>query len=92
MDSSLVQGHIAVDDVAIAQFPVVGDAVANHFIYRGANRLREGVGSARIFERARVGTYREGTLVAGNVDLFGRDAGSNQRAEIGQGVSGFKAR
>ena len=40
-----VDRHVAVDDVALEQPAVVGDAVADHLVHRGAQRLRDSPGS-----------------------------------------------
>ena len=61
---------VEVADVAVDQRPVVGDAVADHLVHRGAERLREAV----VVERARVAAAVDAGLVADGVELVGGDA------------------
>ncbi len=35
------QGHVDIDDIALAQFLISGDSVANHMVHRGAGCARE---------------------------------------------------
>jgi hypothetical protein len=51
MVSILDHGDINIDDVAVLEFFIIGDAVTNHLIYRGADRLGEAV----VVERGRNG-------------------------------------
>ena len=53
-------GDVEVDDVAVLERPAVGDAVADHLVGRGADRL----GEAAVVERARVAAQPDGLVVA----------------------------
>ena len=86
VDTLLEKGDVEIDDVAVCQGPIVGNAVADHFVYRGAQRLRKRVHHARILERAGVAVALERHLVACGIDLFGGHTGPAQRSEVSQGV------
>ena len=60
--------------------PVVGDAVADDLVHRGAQRLGEAV----VVERARVAAPVDAGLVADGVELVGGDAGPDGGAGEGQ--------
>ncbi len=91
MHALLEQGYVEVDDVALDQRPVVGNAVADDLVHRRAQRLRiRGCAApSRILQRARVGLHVDRGLMAGGIDLFGRRSGLTQLAEHGQGVGGI---
>jgi hypothetical protein len=76
------QGHVDVDDVALAQRLLIRDAVADHVIDRGAGRLAV----AAVHQRGgnRVVRHREVEHQA--VDLLGRHAGAHL---AGQHVEAF---
>ena len=70
-------GDVDVDDVAVAQHRVIGDAVADHLVDRGAARLRV----AAVAEGGRVGAAGDEVLVRDRVELVGRHAGADRGAD-----------
>ncbi len=84
----LPQGDVAVEDVAVLQGTVVGDAVADHLVGRGAQRLGERVRAARIHQRARVGVVGDRPGVTELVDGLGGDPRSDHGPERLEGVGG----
>ena len=66
---------------------VVGDAVADDLVDRGAQRL----GKALVAQRRRVGAVVEQELVADPVDLVGGDAGGDDRGGRRHGLGGDPA-
>ncbi len=64
-------GDVDVDDVALAQRLVAGDAVADHMVGRDADRL----GVAAIAQAGRQGAVIEDELARQVVQAFGRHAG-----------------
>src|SRR3984957_2969946 len=65
------QGHVDIDDVALAHRLLARNAVADHVIDRGAGRLTV----AAIHQRRRHGAVIQTELVDQPVDALGRDAG-----------------
>lgn len=84
------QRHVNVDDVAIAQRLVIGDAVADHVVDRGADRLGVRVVAAWVVvQRGRNGTLHLGDVVVGQlVQLVGGDPGHHVRGEEIQNFGG----
>ena len=68
---------VDVDDVTVAQRAVVGDAVTDHLVHRGAHTLRE----ALVPERAGVAAVRDVGLVRDLVEEVGGDAGCHCRTD-----------
>lgn len=62
-----IDGDVDVDDVAVGQLAGVGDAVADHFVHRGAYRL----GEPPITQRARVGAGHHRRVVDEPVQRVG---------------------
>ena len=83
-----IDRDVAVDDVAVEQRAVVGDAVADHFVDRGAQRLRESL----VVQRARVAAARDARLVADAVELVGRHADLHRVGELEQDLAPGAAR
>ena len=83
-----VDGDVEVDDVALDERAVVGDAVADHFVHRRAHRLRE----VLVAERARVDAACDVRLVRDAVDLVGGDAGCDGGADLLEDVARDRAR
>ena len=79
-----VRGDIDVDDVAVVDQRVVGYPVADHFVQRGAQRLRV----TAVPERAGVGAVADQVVVAHLVQVIGRDARGHGRADRRQGLGG----
>src|SRR4029077_16052472 len=75
-----VDGDVAVDDVTILQRAVVGDAVTDHLVDRGTQRLRETL----VVQRAGVTASRDARLVADPVELVGRHADLHRGGELEQ--------
>ena len=50
VEAAVVEGHVDVEDVTVFEDALVGNAVANDFVGRGADRL----GEAAIVERRRI--------------------------------------
>ena len=71
-----IGGDVDVDDVAVLQRAVVGDAVADHLVDRGADRL----GVAVVVEGRGVGAPVDVRLMGDAVELVGRDARGHGRA------------
>jgi hypothetical protein len=71
VDSADVGGDVDVDDVAVRERPVVGDAVADDVVDAAA----QGLGEAAIAERRRVGAVLDEELVPDPVEVIGGDAG-----------------
>ena len=71
---------VAIDDVAVLQHAVVGDAVADDLVHRGAQRLRE----ALVMQRARIAAVRDARFVTDVVELVGGDADANRVFELDQ--------
>ena len=73
----LDDGDVDVDDVAVLQRPLVGDAVADLVVDRGADRLRVRlVARGRVVQRRGDGLLHvDDVVVRQAVELFGRDAG-----------------
>ena len=69
------------DDVAFAQRLFVRDAVADHVVDRGADRLRK----AAVVQRSRDRAMRDDELVAYPVELFRGHARANVRRDEGRG-------
>lgn len=69
--------QVDVDDVAVSQNVVVGDAVADDFVDAGAN----GVGVAVVAQAGRSVAVLDGVIVSQLVDLAGGDAGPDVRAQ-----------
>ena len=65
-----VGGDVDVDEVAVLEHRVVGDAVADHLVDRRARRLRV----AAVAERRRVRAVGDDVLVRDAVELVGGDA------------------
>ena len=83
-----VDRDVAVDDVAVEERAVVGDAVADHLVDRRAQRLRE----ALVVQRARVAAARDARLVADAVELVGRHADLHRVGELEQDLAPGAAR
>src|SRR6185437_4190412 len=79
-----VGGDVDVDDVTVGDDGVVGDAVADDLVERGA----QGLGVAAVAERAGVGAVVDEEFVADAVELVGGDAGLDVVADLGQGLGG----
>ena len=77
VDAVEVRRDVDVDDVAVLEHPRVGDAVADHLVDAGAQRLRE----ALVAEGRRVGAVVAEELVADPVELVGGDARRDVRAD-----------
>ncbi len=71
------QGHVDVDDVAVAQRLAIGNAVADDVVDRGADRLAV----AAIVERRRIGAMRQGEVEDQLVEQFGGHAGPDMLGE-----------
>ena len=88
VDAVEVDRDVEVADVAVDQRAVVGDAVADHLVDRGAQRLREAV----VVERARVAPALDARLVADRVELVGgdprTDGGAGEREHLAGGAPG----
>ncbi len=82
-----VAGDVEVDDVAGAQNGRVWDAVADHFVDRGAHAFRVAV----VVEWARVGAGFDGEVVHQDVDVVGGDTGLHELAGLSQDVGGESA-
>ena len=86
-----IRRDVEIDDVAIVQHPVVGDAVADDLVDRRADALGEAV----VVERARVGAPLDARLVDVGVDLVGGDAGGDpltgQPQDFGRGATRDRA-
>ena len=78
-----IDRDVAVDDVAVEQRAVVGDAVADHLVDRRAQRLRE----ALVVQRARVAAARDARLVADAVELVGGHADLHRVGELEQDLA-----
>ena len=72
------QGHVDVDDVALAQRLRIGDAVADDVVDRGAGRL----GVATIVERGGDGVVVHAVFEDETVDRVGRHARLDDRGEL----------
>ncbi len=85
----LDDGDVDVDDVALLEALVrARDAVADHVIDRGADRLRE----AAVIQGGRNGLLHvHDELVAAGIELVGGDAGYDVRADHVQHVRGQAA-
>jgi len=77
-------GDVDVDDVAALERLVVGDAVADHLVDRGADAFGVGrIAAGRVVERRRDGLlHADDVVVRQPVELVGADAGLHQRAEV----------
>ena len=88
MHAADVRGDVDVDDVALAQRPVVADAVAHDLVHRRADRLRE----VLVVQRARVGAAFEIGVVGDLVEVVGGDAradgGADRVAHLGGHAAG----
>src|SRR5215469_5808425 len=82
MDAIDIGSDIDVDDVAVANRRVVRDAVADHLVERGAQRLREGP----VAQRAGIGTMITEEIVADAIQLVGGHAGGHMPADLHQGL------
>ena len=89
VDAVLVGGDVDVDDVPVSQGTVVGDAVADHLVDRGTDRL----GEAHVSQARWVGVASDDVLVSDPVELVRRDAGGDSRRDgvdrAGRDASGF---
>jgi tetratricopeptide (TPR) repeat protein len=74
------RGDVHVDDVAVVDHRVVGYAVADDLVQRGAQRFRV----AAVSERAGVGAVADEELVADTVELVGGHAGLHVPSDLGQ--------
>jgi hypothetical protein len=88
VDAVEVDGHVEVHDVAVTHHPVVGDAVADDLVDRGAQRLREAV----VVERAGVAPPLDAQLVHVDVDLVGGHAGLDPLAGQPEDLGGHRTR
>jgi hypothetical protein len=79
-----VRGDVDVDDVPVADHGVVGDAVADDLVQRGAQRL----GVAAVAERAGVGAVAGQELVPHPVQLVGGHPGRDVPADLSQRLGG----
>ena len=68
-----VGGDVDLDDVAVDEGRVVGDAVADHLVDRGADRLRK----PAVAERRRVRVVLDQKVVPDGIQFIGRDAGAD---------------
>ena len=88
MDALAVERDVEVHDVAVLQRSIVGDAVADDLVHRGAERLAVAV----VVERARVAVALDAGGVADRVELVGGDAGSHggtgEREDLRGGSAG----
>ncbi len=85
----LDDGHVDVDDVALFQRLVVGNAVADHVVDRGAQRSRVGrVTGGLVTQRGRNGALLLQALGSQAVDLAGGDAGLDVGREVVQHFGG----
>ena len=66
-------GHVDIEDVALHQPPVAGDAVADDMVDRGADRFRK----AAVVERRRDRVVIDDEPVAQPVELAGGDPGAD---------------
>src|SRR5690606_11726577 len=94
MPAVLDDGDVEVDDVALFQRPLVGDAVADAVIDRGANRLRvRRAATGRVVQRGGDGALHIDHVVVGEaVQLFGGDARFDERGEVVEDFAGQTAR
>ena len=76
------RGDVDVEDVAVLDDRGVRDAVADHFIQRGAQRF----GEAAVAERGRVRLVVQQELVAYPVQLVGGDAGLDVFSDFHDGL------
>ena len=69
---------VEVDDVAVDERPVVGDAVADDLVDRRAQRL----GERAVVQRARIAAAPDALLVAQGVELVGGHPGRHRGADV----------
>jgi hypothetical protein len=74
VDATDERGDVDVDDVAILERAVVGDAVTDDFVDAGAYRLRE----VAITQRRGIGAVVKHELVGDPIELIGGDAGCDR--------------
>ena len=80
-------GHVHIDDIALLQRLVVGDAVAHHMVDRGADIGRVGRHAWGLIAQAgRLGALLGHALGAQIVDLLGGDAGLDVRGDVVQHI------
>jgi len=86
MPAVLDDGDVQIDDVAVLQGAVVGDAVADLVVDRGADRFRIGrVAARRVVQRGGDGALYLHHVVMGQlVQGLGGDAGLHVRSEVVQ--------
>lgn len=82
------RGHVDIDDIALVQFLVAGDAVAHDMVDRGA----AAVGEAAIAQRRRDRASGKGLLAHEIVQLAGGHAGDDQRYQRIEDIGGQPAR
>ncbi len=83
MHAVQIDRDVAVDDVAVEQRAVVGDAVADDLVDRGAHRLRESL----VVQRARIAAARDARLVADAIELVGRHADLHRVGQLEQDLA-----
>ena len=85
----LDDGHVDIEQVAALEHPLVGNAVADHVVDRGADGLREAavahIGRDRLLDL-------DDVVVADPVQLIGGDPGDHVLADHVQHVGGQAAR
>src|SRR5665647_3656550 len=84
MPAVLDDSDVDVDDIAFFQSLLVGNAVADLMIDRGANRLRVSVVARwRVVQRRRGGALNlSGVVLSDLVQLVGGDAGFDESAKV----------
>jgi hypothetical protein len=87
MDTSDENRDIDIDDVAVAQWPVIWDTVTNDLSHRGTDGLRE----AAVVERARVPTPAYACGVRNGVELVSANARRHRGTRGAQDLSGHSA-
>ena len=75
--------HVHIDDIALAQFAVGWNAMADHMVHRGAN----GFGKTVVTKRCRAGAGTDRELVDEVVDLVRRDPWADETLDINERIS-----
>ena len=85
MITVLDDGNVDIDDVAVFQFLVAGNAVTDLMVHRGADRFRE----TAIIQRCRNGVlYIDDVVMAKAVEFIGGDADRDMRRDHVQNFGG----
>ena len=87
MEAAQEDGDVYIDDVSAEERPVVRDAVADHIVHGGADRL----GEASVVERGGVGASLEGHPGDKLVNLIRGDAGGGEPAGLTEDPPGQPA-